>query len=294
MPKRTSPPVRLAPGDMVLAKMPRFPQWPAFIMPRRLIPERVWSAKRTLTPYCVIFIPDGDFYWMLEKTLEPLTPARLSILLAKVPPEFLKRHVGDDGVFLDKSKFKLSNLNEAIVAATKLKFTPFIKRILNVDSIEEELDPQDKADKSQTLDTRTSDEEKEHQLWLCRSKLQRSLIQRNQPRAPTDISQVSAPTPDELLVARLILHRLLDFPILPLLLMHTKIHKVVKCIARDPLLEYADSFKLHELCHELLHKWSTVIEEARMLREEAHKNEDQSALLLLAANSTDLTVPVAI
>lgn len=105
-----------------------------------------------------------------------------------------------------------------------------------------------------------SEKDRKHQLWLCRIKLQRSLIQRNQPVTPKDPKQYPPPTVDELLVARIILHRLADFPVSVELLRETKIHKVLKCILKDMDLEYPDSFRLHEKCEELLDKWKEMID----------------------------------
>lgn len=109
-----------------------------------------------------------------------------------------------------------------------------------------------------------TEDEKQHQLWLCRIKLQRSLIQRNQPVTPTDSKQYPPPTVDELSIARLILHRLVDFPVSIDLLRKTKIHKVLKCIIRDEDLKYSDSFKLHEKCEELLSKWNSLVEALKL------------------------------
>ena len=86
------------------------------------------------------------------------------------------------------------------------------------------------------------------------------MIQRNQPVTPKDPKDYPAPTVDELLVARIILHRLADFPVNVELLRETKIHKVLKCILKDEDLEYPDSFRLHEKCEELLLKWNPLIE----------------------------------
>lgn len=102
--------------------------------------------------------------------------------------------------------------------------------------------------------------DRQSQLWLCRIKLQRSLIQRNQPATPKDPKLYPPPTVDELLVARIILHRLADFPVSVELLRITKIHKVLKCILKDEDLEYPDSFQLHEKCEQLLEKWKDMIE----------------------------------
>lgn len=126
-----------------------------------------------------------------------------------------------------------------------------------------------------------TEEEKQHQLWLCRIKLQRSLIQRNQPVTPTNTKQYPPPTVDELSVARLILHRLVEFPVSVELLKKTKIHKVLKCIIRDEDLEYPDSFKLHEKCEELLAKWNSLIEALKLEKlvkvMNSHTNSSPSA-----------------
>lgn len=109
-----------------------------------------------------------------------------------------------------------------------------------------------------------TEKDRQHQLWLCRIKLQRSLIQRNQPATPKDPKQYPPPTVDELLVARIILHRLADFPVSVELLRETKIHKVLKCILKDEDLEYPDSFQLHEKCEQLLDKWKDMIESLKL------------------------------
>lgn len=401
---------------MVFAKMSGYPQWPAFITPQELIPNSVLKVKKKGTDYCVMFIPDGDFYWVTDKSLEPLTQQKLEKSLKDIPEEIKKQAKELKG----KKRGKQSNIKEAIAAADGLDFETFI-RAFNEDAMDEDDDeeeeeeeeeegepdaqeehapdndavleeePTDKTAKDElkkskkgskkedtnekgesepdeidssegirttrngktrasipkkpaattttptptasTASTRngrnnkrkaspeqeeepetkptskrhrtppksdstktgesndenenndsTNDnvgdtssnttpaksnngpktteggkDEKLQQLWLCRVKLQRSLIQRNQPTTPKDTSKLKPPTADELLVARLILYRLGDFPITTELLKETKIHKVLKCILRDPSMEYPDSFKLHERCEELLHKWDPVI-----------------------------------
>lgn len=417
-PRKSTPNQRLAPRAMVLAKMPRYPQWPAFIMPKSLIPAAVLRAKRKLTPHCVIFIPDGDFYWMSDKTLEVLSSDRLNALLAKVPGEFKRkppRKRRSEEIEQDKRRGRPSNINEAIVAAGGLRFEDFIQRILNVngkvtaeddddDDDQEDMDiedgggqedeeeddeevqedeegegeidgnPNDELDegekgqgdvdinmdaeddegrllsenevhtgsedgdvdpadnrklsdlqgendtripqlrKTRGLASRTSislplrakrsrnsktkpedssspisEEEKQHQLWLCRIKLQRSLIQRNLPTAPEDATKVEPPSADELSLARLILYRLLDFPILAESLRKTKIHKVLKCILRDPLLEYADSFKLHERCSELLLKWAPIISTIRGFHVSSTTVDGSDDLSVVREDATDST-----
>ena len=64
-------------------------------------------------------------------------------------------------------------------------------------------------------------------------KLQKTLIQRNQATTPKDTTGLKPPTADELLTARLILHRLQDFPITAELLRKSKLHKVLRCIIKD-------------------------------------------------------------
>ncbi|KAK6458237.1 vesicle coat complex AP-3 [Scheffersomyces xylosifermentans] len=347
---------KLAPKERVFAKMSGYPQWPAFITPPEMIPKGVLKHKKKSTDYCVMFIPDGDFYWMSDKSLEILTPEKLEKALKDVPND-VKKNVKNK-----KKTGKQSNIKEAIAATDGLDFDTFIRNVLkgNEDDDEDEDDEDDdavepkedereeegedeeeeeedeeapadgenesdeaekeeendEAEKKGTEKTavnpRTkrarngnskvkheadeppakrkrpstpvakpetngkdgkikaetpkpiSDEEKQHQLWLCRIKLQRSLIQRNQPTTPKDTSGLKPPTADELSVARLILYRLIEFPINVDLLRKTKIHKVLKCILKDESLAYPDSFKLHERCQELLSKWDTVIQSLKL------------------------------
>lgn len=108
-----------------------------------------------------------------------------------------------------------------------------------------------------------SEDQKLQQLWLCRIKLQKSLIQRVND---------SSPTIDELLISRLILHKLADFPVDLNLLKTTKIHKVLKCILKDPEFELNESFRLHDKCNELLDKWATLIDTIK--REKNAKYDD--------------------
>ena len=57
-----------------------------------------------------------------------------------------------------------------------------------------------------------------------------------------DTTGLKPPTADELLTARLILHRLQDFPITAELLRKSKLHKVLRCIIKDQTLKYPESF----------------------------------------------------
>ncbi|ABN66697.2 Vesicle coat complex AP-3 [Scheffersomyces stipitis CBS 6054] len=353
MPPKKSGKKQFAPKERVFAKMSGYPQWPAFITPAELVPKAVMKHKKKSTDYCVMFIPDGDFYWMSDKSLEILTPEKLAKALKDVPDD-VKKNVKNK-----KKSGKQSNIKEAIAATDGLDFDTFIGNVFKQDNdfedddddeeeeeeeeddenikdvagvendaaeeedvhetVEEpstedgeELDAEEpeKAEKASSApETRRkrgrngtvkqesaeppskrkrpstpvqkkesngkdlkvkaetpkpiSDEEKQHQLWLCRIKLQRSLIQRNQPTTPKDTTGLKPPTADELSVARLILYRLIDFPISVELLRKTKIHKVLKCILRDESLAYPDSFKLHERCHELLTKWNSVIQDLK-------------------------------
>lgn len=374
-PKRGKP--LFKPRTLVLAKMQGFPAWPSFVMPEDMIPENIVSAKKKTTEYCVIFIPDGDFYWMSEKSLEELTPEELGKRIAKLPKA--KKKGG--------SSKRTLVVGDALNEARNLDFDDFMKR-LNVgeddddneedaeeddvddeedeeqeveeedgDQDEDEVDdmvgadvdsdtpksasrslrrearpssrrgargrsvpieendkddeddeddelPEDvtfsnrrkRARLSTPLETATkrrsangrndesklqkktesvskvlTEDERQHQLWLCRIKLQRLLIQRNQSLNPDDPKIFPPPTVDELLIARLILHRLAEFPMTLELLGTTKIHKVLKCILKDPDLEYPDSFKLHDKCNELLDKWLDLVEN---LRQEKHRRGD--------------------
>lgn len=348
MPPKKSPPI-LNPKELVLAKMPRYPQWPAFIMPDDLIPKAVLRAKKKATNFCVIFIPDGDFYWMTEKALEPLSEEKLQQQLEKVPAIFRKNPK-------KKKNGKQSNINEAFAATYNLDFDTFIGNIFNEDDDDdEEEDDDDNVIKQEAKPTKhrirvrkstagevkdeidndelendddddedlppkkkrvvsngkqppqkestpmtepvkskhdakpLTPEEKQHQLWLCRIKLQRSLIQRNQPTTPKDTSGLLPPTADELLVARLILYRLVEFPVSVDLLKQTKIHKVLKCILKDEALAYPDSFKLHERCTELLGKWDSMIQSLKVEKANGSKNghfKSQDELEMLAINNS--------
>ena len=95
-------------------------------------------------------------------------------------------------------------------------------------------------------------------------KLQKTLIQRNQATTPKDTTGLKPPTADELLTARLILHRLQDFPITAELLRKSKLHKVLRCIIKDPTLKYPESFKLHDRCQEVLDVWKEPIEQLKL------------------------------
>lgn len=381
---------------MVLAKMTGFPAWPSFVMPTDMIPSPIMKAKKKSTTTCVIFIPDGDFYWMNEKALEPLSQDALRAKISKLPKDKLRNKA-------KKKSARTNNVADALVAAEDLLFDDFMdslalykdaindadeesdeengvpgeaqdedddddpidnagesdsdnaknesdsdgknesqdpaddlpssdkvkprKRGRRRDAIESDDEPDtsndhngneedeksteksplngsgedpetDQPSRKSKRGTRSSspkkdtkrpkrgtngttkevmtakpireagsaspkpmdEKERQHQLWLCRIKLQRSLIQRNQPVTPKDPRDFPPPTVDELLVARIILHRLADFPVSMELLRDTKIHKVLKCILKDSDLEYPDSFRLHEKCEELLDKWAELIE----------------------------------
>lgn len=368
MPLKKERKTGVQPKDMVLSKMTGFPAWPSFVMPPDMIPRAIMKAKKKTTNVCVIFIPDGDYNWMNEKSLEPLSPEKLQTRLGKLPKDKLRAKA-------KKRSGRTNNVADALVAANGLDFDDFMEDLARQnrddedpedapdaeDEDAEEADPQDddaddddiedddvddektpeaqsaaqdaplelsaavkedteagasslsgdepselaedpidesSDDKHKTAQLSTdelpgrkrgrnglggrkeakaiplspangdkngspkalSEKDRQHQLWLCRIKLQRSLIQRNQPVTPKDPRDYPAPTVDELLVARIILHRLADFPVTVELLRETKIHKVLKCILKDEDLEYPDSFRLHEKCEELLQKWKTLIE----------------------------------
>lgn len=290
--------------DLVLAKMHGFPAWPSFVMPEDMIPPSVWDVKKKTTDYCVIFIPDGDYYWMSDKNLEHLSEEDLVKRVAKIPKKSKKQKGGG----------KTTSVGDALLATQGLNFDDYMERLggdysegdntedinkKQEDAEDEENEPERSDEKSSIKSKRKAEpdddkqkltkalktnsastppskisekksdekltlEERRHQLWLCRIKLQRSLIQRNQPATPTDPKQFPPPTADELSVARLILHRLSDFPINLDLLKKTKIHKVLKCILRDEDLAFPDSFKLHEKCNELLKKWTPFIDQLKM------------------------------
>lgn len=362
-----------SPKELVLAKMHGFPAWPSFVMPHELIPESILQVKKKSTEFCVIFIPDGDFYWMNEKSLELLTEEKLDKKLEKIPNKSKKPKPPKSG--------KTTVINDALLATKGLEFEQFMKQLksenndLEDDEDEDEEEEEEEADDGEEVDEDApevkdelenkqdseeesvsgkeeeeeskddaedklekvkeeededegeeeeeeegdpenednsildetisnsrskrkqitasngnnkrnkpstppngskdrkksenspkvlTEEEKQHQLWLCRIKLQRSLIQKNQPVKPANKEKLPRPTADELLIARLILHRLADFPVTIELLKTTKIHKVLKCILKDNELEYPDSFELHQKCIELLNKWNDLIEAIKL------------------------------
>lgn len=342
MPPKKTRKNQFEPKDLVLAKMHGFPSWPSFVMPEDMVPDAILKAKKKTTNYCVIFIPDGDYYWMNDKNLEPLEADKLDKKLDKIPNKNkVKKKTGG----------RTLQVTDALLASKGLDFDDFMEKldkgVDGADAVDEEDEDEageefDGADEEQDVnrdndrlpqekdeelptdqsevepetnsrskrrrpDTSTeqhvksmkrgnghaktpshsyssepsdvsnendkiksagsppkiTEEEKQHQLWLCRIKLQRSLIQRNQPLTPANPKQYPPPTANELLVARLILHRLVEFPISLELLKKTKIHKVLKCILRDHDLEYPDSFKLHEKCQELLAKWNPLIDQLK-------------------------------
>lgn len=295
--------------DMVLAKMAGYPAWPAFVMPQDQIPPLVLKVKKKSAAYCVIFIPDGDFYWMAEKQLDRLTREKLLERVQKIPLTFKR------GATKKKSG-RTTNINDAFLAAEDADFDSFMELVFAEDDEDDEEDemngdeedeeeeeeeepvpakPKTKANGRDTTDSTPtpprngkrkgdaaaanakkpktekppSEEDIQKQLWQCRIKLQRSLIQRNQPTTPKDTLGLKPPTADELSMARFILNKLADFPVSTDLLRQTKIHKVLKCIVKDPDLEYPDLFQLHRRSDELLTKWDDHIQELR--RERAQK-----------------------
>lgn len=311
------------PREMVLAKMYGFPPWPSFVMPQNMIPNAINRVKKKSTNYCVIFIPDGDYYWVNDNSLEKLTPEKLSKRLEKLPKHKFKK----------KSQAKTMNVTDALLAARDLDFDIFMGQLQgnqvdghhvdgqqdygdnkiqddnqelpdeysNENELKEEegltelqgkinntrskglkrikaadfnrahknikksdVNTADSSDSNKSykkyIEKTTSQEEQQLQLWLCRIKLQRSLIQRNQPVTPTDRKQYPPPTAKELKIARLILNRLNDYAVTLEMLRNTKIHKVLKCILKVDDLEYPDTFELHGKCRFLLAKWAPLLE----------------------------------
>lgn len=423
MPPKKSISAKLAfqPRQRVFAKMPGFTAWPAFVVPEEDIPEDVLGAKKrnNKTPYCVIFIPDGDYYWMSDKGLTELTDENLSNALKEIPLDIKKKMKNLKG----KIPGKQSSYKQAIAATDGLDYDTFRDFLIELNGAEEEeeeegeeeeepevepeeepeepepepeLEPEPEPIKKQKIIVRSknnkrdyddeaedgdveesyededfvqlkkqsrnggrrsrassvstkttsttatngrrkrrltddnsdntkgiitnsidsnnistpsmkkiksetsdddnqshtssiaasvasasknkstiSDKEKNHQLWLCRVKLQKTLIQRNQATTPKDTTGLKPPTADELLTARLILHRLQDFPITVELLRKSKLHKVLRCIIKDPTLKYPESFKLHDRCQEVLDVWKEPIEQLKLekqLEYEDNKN----------------------
>lgn len=117
-PKKSKSPAFNA-KDLVLAKMHGFPAWPSFVMPHNLIPEAILQVKKKTTEFCVIFIPDGDFYWLPEKSLEYLTEDKLEAKINKIPKNYKK----------PKTKGKSTSINDAFLATKGLEFEAFMKRL---------------------------------------------------------------------------------------------------------------------------------------------------------------------
>ncbi|CAN3373973.1 hypothetical protein DIURU_005766 [Diutina rugosa] len=328
---------KFEPKELVLAKMNGYPAWPAFVMPHSEVPPSVLRAKKKTSNYCVIFIPDGDYYWMSDKNLTRLSRDKLRERVAKVPTSVRRN-------FAKRSKNgRTNNVNEALLAAEDVEFDSFIQKKRAEDDEDdeeegegeegeegEEEEEEEEGDTSVKQETDTtgdvsvdttassdqapsrrnkrvkdelddtgddataaaakrsrngngngttaktnanangtnsppelSDDERQKQLWQCRIKLQRTLIQRNQPTTPKDTQGLKPPSADELSMARFIMNRLQDFPVTLDLLRQTKIHKVLKCIIKDADLEYPDSFKLHERSSALLEKWDPLIQELK-------------------------------
>lgn len=336
------------PREMVLAKMYGFPPWPSFVMPQNMIPNAVNRVKKKSTNYCVIFIPDGDYYWVNDKSLEKLTPEKLGKRLEKLPKHKFKK----------KSQVKTMNVTDALLAARDLDFDIFMDQLQGKqldDQVygQEDYDNDGNQDDNQELAGERSDEnevkeeekfnelqgkinntrskgmkrikaadfdharknmkksdvnavdssdskksyrkyiektasqeEQQLQLWLCRIKLQRSLIQRNQPVTPADRKQYPPPSGKELQIARLILNRLNDYTVTLEMLRNTKIHKVLKCILKVDDLEYPDSFKLHEKCRFLLAKWAPLLESLK--DEKSQKASGDDAPRTTHSNSNNL------
>lgn len=384
MPPKSNATAKFQPKDMVLAKMTGFPAWPSFVMPSDMISDAIMKAKKKTTNTCVIFIPDGDFNWMNEKSLEILTPEKLKNKISKLPKDKLKPKARKQGT-------RTNNVAEALVAADGLDFDEFMEELAQSSSAknggeedeEEEEEDDDaldaEADEVEMDDIKTpkrlkrsasalsddegddganddhndasdmdtgngaktkaangisksvsgsavkksrkeptgstrkrsssggftetslngetngkhkakkengvaspkamSEKDKQHHFWLCRVKLQRSLIQRNQSATPKDPKMFPPPSVDELLMARLILNRLDLYPVNVDLLRETKIHKVLKCILKDEDLEFPESFRLHEKCEELLKKWKEPMEQLKnekQVKTDSHKDGEES------------------
>ncbi|WLF81681.1 hypothetical protein PVL30_005480 [Lodderomyces elongisporus] len=463
------------PKQLVLSKMSGYPAWPSFITPEEAIPKSVFKARKNKSAYCVMFIPDGDFYWMTEKNIKLLSQEQIDKEVAKIDPKIRKNM--KNLKFLRQRRSipnrKGSSIQDAYAASSGLDFDTFIeifrddeieeeeeeveeeeeeaddvvddkeekeepkqeeyglkdyaadvkqvskldvespsdhevkpktkgkgmrvKKPSNGKEIEDEAEYGDVEDTSEELassrDSRrqrresrqlsastakkskqtatatgagagasagaaaataktpppsngikrkvestpegqimkksradssgeeevsiakgkgaiandasgagttsinsssvsssssttknskhpTSEAERYQQLHLCRYKLQKSLIQRHQEKDSDGKIIPNPPSADELSVARLILYRLSDFPMTKDLLKRSKIHKVLKCIIKDPELEYAKNFQLHERSKELLDQWHGMIEEInyekRLEQEKATSSKDSN------------------
>ncbi|KAI3404207.2 hypothetical protein KGF56_002968 [Candida oxycetoniae] len=465
---------KFKPKQLVQSKMAGYAWWPSFITPTQYIPEDVLRVQKKSTPYCVIFIPDGDFYWMSDKSIKSLSEQQVKKELEgvdsglkermkslkhlrerrfmkrraqtsaaeafaaadglvfdsfievfrdsgdeededeeddgdegeeeqqqqqqqeedevehvqgkgkqpstfkknkmkiKKPLSFATKEIEDEGEYGDvedgydstaaaaavvaatatasrqarrdarsnnitkteKKKSSASSAPEPLsrstttngkkragdddeIAAT-LSDKP-VKKMKAESSSEEESTSATmatsttasaanatgagaeissssiKGNKQQQQQQSVSENEKYQQLYLCRCKLQRSLIQRTSSNGSKEgdkngDKKADEPTRDELSVARLILYRLSEFPMTKELLRKTKIHKVLKCIIRDPKLEYPESFKLHDRSIELLDKWADFITE---IQNEKHAVSEKTASIPKNGNQSSGTHLVA-
>ena len=119
MPPKKIKRTQFEPRDLVLAKMHGFPAWPSFVMPENMVPDAIMKAKKKTTNYCVIFIPDGDFYWMNDKNLEPLSEEKLDKKLEKIPNNKPKKKAGG----------RTLQVTDALLATKGLDFDEFMERL---------------------------------------------------------------------------------------------------------------------------------------------------------------------
>ncbi|CAK9440118.1 uncharacterized protein LODBEIA_P42180 [Lodderomyces beijingensis] len=422
------------PKQLVTSKMPGYKAWPSFITPDEYIPDEVRKHKKKGSNICVVFIPDGDYYWMSKDKIKVLSQEELDKEVKKIDASLRKKW--GNLKFIKERRFaankRATTVSEAFAATSGLDFDSFmdlfrdsededgdangneekdgeveeeeqeedqednmedvvpeqdsepkaqsrksksakgkamkIKKPLNGKEIEDEGEygdveegnddssvsessrrvrrgsrqqqskdvakssrnemtppPSSKNGRKRNLEENTTptsqiakkakadsssedditsvaaaaaaaasaasstntkqkltEAEKSQQLFTCRYKLQTILIQRHQPnskdqqqqqqkageqpRTPTSKENKptyipDSPSADDLSVCRLILYRLSEFTMTKGLLQKSKIHKVLKCIIKDPNLEYPSSFKLHERCKELLSEWNPLIEQ---------------------------------
>nr|GAT55581.1 predicted protein [Mycena chlorophos] len=86
------------PRDLVLAKVKGFPPWPAMVMDPKHAPPNIRDAQpvgwRRHTPYAVRFFPRGDYTWIANNYIVPLTSEGIAEYQAASADPTRKRRSG--------------------------------------------------------------------------------------------------------------------------------------------------------------------------------------------------------
>ncbi|KAL6454080.1 hypothetical protein SBY92_003537 [Candida maltosa Xu316] len=154
-PKKSS--AKFRPKQRVTAKMPGYSAWPAFIAPDEDIPDDVMQAKNKKTmQYCVIFIPDGDYYWMSEKGLTDLSDDNLNKLLESVPIDIKKKMKNLQGIVRGKP----TPYKHALAAARGLTYDSFYNHLAKF----QEDDEDEEEEEEEEVEPEHYDDEEEVEL----------------------------------------------------------------------------------------------------------------------------------